>query len=192
MRNLFFLLISTTLLVSCSFFGRSKDETTKINTIIKPGHVGDYSVGGSIESIKAEGNQTVTSYQFNAGEGEMVTCYILKDNTLELIKFTEGKTGDKAIISEMSVLSPLFKTEKNIGVGDNLLQLIDTYHDVIIYYTYVSDRFIVEATSLEGVQFDLDPEGYIGNKDTLFDSDMTNLTEDNFIMDVKIISIRVY
>ena len=156
---------------------------------ISSGQVGEFKIGDKIGDIKLTNAQTMSSVDVPAGEGEIETRWFLKDNSLELLKFTESEDNT---IREIEVLSPLYKTEKKIGTGSSLKKLLEVYEEITIWYTYVTDRFIADTPKLKNIQFNIDPEAFIGDRTSLYESDMIELTADQFAPDAKILTIRLY
>ena len=177
---------------SCGWFASDKDSDN-LNILIKSKQAGDYKIGDDIDKIELTNNQTFSSVEVPVGEGETEVRWFLKDNNLELLKFSEGKgKNNTKIIREIEVLSPLYQTKQRIGIGSNLDKLVEVYDDLKIWYTYVSGRFIAETSELENIQFIIDPETYSGSWESLFDSDMVNLAVSDFTPDAKVISIRIF
>ena len=90
------------------------------------------------------------------------------------------------------MLSPLFKTKKGIGIGSGLQKLGEAYGELKLWYTYVADLFIAETTQLKNIQFCIDPQAFLGDRDALYESDMIELKADDFLPDAKIETIRVF
>lgn len=103
----------------------------------------------------------------------------------------ELSEDDKVI--EISVLSALPVTNAEIGVGSSLQDFIVAYPDYKLWYTYVSDRFILETNKLKGVQFLIDIKDYSGDKNKLkAATDIIVLKPNDFNSDAVISSIRVF
>ncbi len=96
------------------------------------------------------------------------------------------------IINEISVVSPLFKTENNLGVDSQLEQLIKTYKEYEIFYSYISENFVLYNKANLNFQFIIDPKAYIADRKKLTNSDMVFLKADEFKNDAKIIKIRIF
>ncbi len=192
MKKHFIYLFLITSMCSCGWFASDKDSDN-LNILIKSKQAGDYKIGDDIDKIELTNNQTFSSVEVPVGEGETEVRWFLKDNNLELLKFSEGKgKNNTKIIREIEVLSPLYQTKQRIGIGSNLDKLVEVYDDLKIWYTYVSGRFIAETSELENIQFIIDPETYSGSWESLFDSDMVNLAVSDFTPDAKVISIRIF
>ncbi len=96
-------------------------------------------------------------------------------------------------VNEISVLSALPVTKEDMGVGSSLQDFIVAYPDYKLWYTYVSDRFVLETNKLQGVQFLIDKKDYTGDKNKLKTaSDMIMLKSNDFKSDAVISSIRVF
>ncbi len=176
------------ILNSCGWFGKNESQES-LAIAISPGQVGDYKIGDLISEIKLKNSQTLSSVEVPVGEGITEIRWFLKDNNLELLKFTEGENNT---IREIEILSPLYKTKKNIGTGSKLTKLTEVYENISIWYSYVSDRFIAETTQLKNIQFNIDPEAFTGERTALYESDKTDLNSEQFATDAKIVTIRVY
>jgi hypothetical protein len=66
-------------------------------------------------------------------------------------------------ISEIIVQSALYKTERNIGIGSTINEFVAAYPDAKIWWTYVSDMYVLETGSLKA-QFILDKNDFTGKK----------------------------
>ncbi|MCP4439906.1 MAG: hypothetical protein GY810_13255 [Aureispira sp.] len=96
--------------------------------------------------------------------------------------------------AELFITSPLLKTKENIGIGSTLEEFIKTYPQYTIWHTYVSDRFVLEAKSIDAVssiQFLLSPKDFKG-KLPKNPSDMTILKIIDFEPTATIESIRIF
>jgi hypothetical protein len=188
MKKITILVLIASLLGSCGWFGKKNNEE-KLSIAISPGQVGDFKIGDKINDIKLTNSQTMSSVEVPVGEGETEVRWFLKDNNLELLKFSEGESNT---IREIEVLSPLYQTEKKIGTGSPLKKLTEAYEEITIWYTYITDRFIAETPQLSNIQFNIDPEAFIGDRISLYKTDMIELSADQFSPDAKILTIRVY
>jgi hypothetical protein len=188
MKNLIIILSLITGLSSCGFFG-SSEESEKIGVAITSGVVGDYKIGDNFNDIVLANNQTINSIDVHVGEGEYEARHFLKDNNMEMLKFSTDGSG---IITEIEVLSPLYKTKEEIGTGSSLQKLGEAYGEIKLWYTYVAGQFIAETSQLKNIQFFIDAEAFLGDRNTLHESDMIELTSDDFLPDAKIETIRVF
>jgi len=68
---------------------------------------------------------------------------------------SDGKPNtDK--IGTITVLSNKFKTKEGVGVGSSIEDFVRTYPDFSIWYTYISERYIIETELYRRFQFELD------------------------------------
>ena len=89
----------------------------------------------------------------------------------------------------MVVLSEKFKTNHGIGVNSTLTQFIKTYPEYSLWYTYVSDLYVLETPIFEG-QFLLSSEDYNGEIDNY--SDIIELQKEDFNPETRIKQIRIF
>jgi hypothetical protein len=94
-------------------------------------------------------------------------------------------------IGEITVLSEKYKTKDKIGVNTGLDDFIAIYPKHSFWWTYVSDKYVLESEHVNGnVQFILDAGDCIITPKT--DSDMTILKRNDFTKDAQIKKIRVF
>lgn len=98
-----------------------------------------------------------------------------------------GKYNDS--IGEIIILSEKYKTDTGIGVNSTLREFQKTYPHFKIWYTYVSDRYVLETKKLP-VQFLLKEEDFIGEMEVK--SVKVPLEADDFKESAKIKKIRLY
>lgn len=118
-------------------------------------------------------------------EGEEVSVRstkIFKNDTEIAIKY-EG---------EIDLLTNDFQTEKGIGVGSTIEEFVAAYPDYKIWYTYVSNKYVIETPGLPEVEFILDPLSFIGDENVLNESDMVTLTMGQMNVKAKITTIKVF
>ncbi len=84
-----------------------------------------------------------------------------------------------------------FVTEKNIGIANTIEDFMKAYPSSKIWYTYVSDRFVIETPDLTGIQFIINASEYSGKQNILTQSDMVTLTEKDFKPGAEIIQVRI-
>lgn len=94
-------------------------------------------------------------------------------------------------ISEINILNKMYKTNKDIRVGSTISEFTEKYKDYKLWFTYISQRFIIESKDKKNIQFELCANGYIGKKD-LMDGDMVKLELKDFKKETKIVSIRIF
>jgi hypothetical protein len=188
MKRFIVIITAIALVSSCGLTG-SREKGDKIGTEISPGKAGDYKLGDNIDDLTLLNSQTMNSVDVHVGEGMYETRWFIKDNNIDLVKLS---TDGSKKITEIEVLSPLYKTTEGMGTGSSLSQLNEVYADLVLWYTYVSDRFVAETGSLKNVQFIIDPETFTGDRDLLYASDMVELSADQFSADAKVKTIRVF
>jgi hypothetical protein len=159
-------------------------------------YAGEFIIGDEIPnpdylehfSIRKETN----TRQTEEGE-EQETLYILSEGTSDVIylkPILEDQDGSqKEVIGEMVVLSEKFKTNHGIGVNSTLTQFIKTYPEYSLWYTYVSDLYVLETPIFEG-QFLLSSEDYNGEIDNY--SDIIELQKEDFNPETRIRQIRIF
>lgn len=159
-------------------------------------YAGEFIIGDEIPnpdylehfSIRKETN----TRQTEEGE-EQETLYILSEGTSDviylkpIIKDQDG--SQKVVIGEMVVFSEKFKTNHGIGVNSTLTQFIETYPEYSLWYTYVSDQYVLETPIFEG-QFLLSSEDYNGEIDP--HSDIVELNKEDFNPQAQIKEIRIF
>jgi hypothetical protein len=217
MKKIFFIVSSFVTLYSCSPSSNSSLETTVKDTaivappikqpavedsalyVIKNNRLGPISVGKHINDFKNwldfALEKSKETRPTEDGEEEY-PVYLLKRNTevlLKLIpKYIDATAQWSDTIDEIIILSPLYKTEKNIGIGSTVKEFVQAYPDAQLQYTYVSDRFFISSDEVGSTQFTVDPSGYKDKKDKLYNSDLIKLYSNQFDENAKIISVRIY
>lgn len=92
-------------------------------------------------------------------------------------------------IAEIIVFSDRFQTEERIGPGSTIEEFTKAYPEHEVWYTYVSDRFVLE-TPQHNMQFLLYAEDFTGDPDPK--SEITPLSLDNFRNGALIRAVRLY
>ena len=177
-------------------------STTSINTteepevvnsyLIKPYQVGIFTVGEVVPQLPGELKSR--SGAVGGDEGAEIELNIIFNNLEDLVDlYLEDNPSlhfeDKAV-TEMLVHSNYYETEKGIHVGSTIHDFAVTYPDHQIWYSYISDRYVMDSPELENVQFILDGDDYL--KEPKGDSDMEILDQADFNVDAEIKAIRVY
>lgn len=93
-------------------------------------------------------------------------------------------------IGEIMILSPLFQTNKKISIGSTIQEFIAVYPNYKLWYTYVSDRYILESEPA-GIQFLLRETDFTGETGTI-KSEKTPLEPTDFKENAEIYKIRIY
>ena len=112
------------------------------------------------------------------------------------IRTTTIYENDKEIAMRYNDVTDLltndFQTEKGIGVGSTIEEFVAAYPDYKIWYTYVSNKYVIETPALPGVEFILDPLSYTGDENALNESDMVELNLNAMNQKGKIKMVKVF
>ena len=140
------------------------DEPEVINSIvISSKNVGLFSIGSEVPNLPSElkSRQFMETEVSEGEEGAELTHNVIfnqLEDVLELImdhQMDDEHHEDKAI-QEMFVMSNYYETAKGISVGSTIGEFQAAYPDASIWYSYISDRFVMETADLVDVQFFLD------------------------------------
>jgi hypothetical protein len=156
---------------------------------------GDFILGEKIpestEDYSVE--EKIETYESEEGPYEE-TVHIVSNGDEELLRITpqyDYETGEYLDeIGEMNISSDRFQTTEGIGAGSTLADFMEAYPDFKIWYTYISDMYVVETEGLS-VQFLLDENGYVTDYPEI-DSDMVEISKDDFDATTKIVSVRMF
>ncbi len=219
MKNSFFVVLVSIIVYSCSPSSDSSQETKKeikdSSTvvlekqvpapdttglfIIKNNSLGPIKVGMDINNFKNWPDFTLekkTEKRTTEDGEEEYPVYLLRRNSDTLLnispKYIDVNAAWADTIDEIIILSPLFTTDKGIGIGSSVREFVQAYPDAQLQYTYVSDRFFITSDEIGSTQFVVDPSGYKDKKDKLYNSDLIKLYANQFNENAKIISIRIY
>lgn len=143
-------------------------EAEREKYLITDSMVGPFRMGGVLP-----GPATMMKYQMRVEQitrqsedgptTELVT--IIAENNEDLLWLKPGLLTDAENynhkIYEIIVLSPRYRTKENIGVGSSVFDFQKTYPDYRVWYTYVSDMFVLESDTIKA-QFILDKNDYTG------------------------------
>lgn len=165
-----------------------KENTTspKLDTddfLIRENSVGIFKIDDALPFSNAPSTykvRKVIKTQMEEGIAYDYTNYILSEQNKDLLISTEY---------EMMILSEKFKTAKGIGVNSTIEEFIKQYPDYSIWYTYVSERYIIQAKGLN-TQFILSEMDFKSELNVT--SDQTILKKSDFKENAKIIKIRMY
>lgn len=161
-----------------------------INYTLSGKRAGDFTVGAPIPTPTAMDSYTVKKEQeTRTAEGETYeeTYYVITAAGEELVHLLPDP-GNTDTIGEIVVISPRYKTDKNIGVDATVEAFMKAYPEHKLWYTYVSDMYVIETDAATG-QFILDASGFTGK--VKVKSDMTTLKSGDFKKDTKIKKIRI-
>ena len=171
----------------------AKNQNTSNANIVKAGSIGDIALGDNINSLNE--NYVLERTAKTDEEGGNYTVYKVYRNKNLLFKMVpkfDENYEQTDLIGEIEIFSSDYKTTKKISVGSTLEDFIEAYPKYSLWYTYISDRFIIDTEELELVQFQIEDSEYIGNKDSIANSDRVMLERNKFKQKAKIISIRVF
>ncbi|MDQ3190320.1 MAG: hypothetical protein M3Q58_01875 [Bacteroidota bacterium] len=104
----------------------------------------------------------------------------------------ESKIKQPAVIGEFTVYTSELKTPKGIGVGSTIQEFVTAYPAYSIWYTYVSDRFVIDTEAHRNLQFEINDSDFIGDRASLESGDSDALNINQFKPSTKIKSVRVY
>ncbi|MBD0404338.1 hypothetical protein [Flammeovirga sp. EKP202] len=166
--------------------------------LIQENQAGIFKVGEELPLVDARGLFYKIEEKFDVvstPNGDIKDPYYLFSTDGEaLVKITmeyDDATGAyNDTIAEIEVFSPKYKTAKGVGVGSTVVTFIEKYADYKLWYTYISDMYVIDTKTLKSTQFLLNGEDYVEEVD--FDSDYTPLMESKFKAGSKIQTIRFF
>lgn len=169
---------------------------TSKNYVIANKTAGDFKIGNEIvfpsvnDTYKVE-KEVLTKMVEGSAEEETVYTVSIDDKKLLLLKVvTDFETGEATkIIKEILVYSEKFKTSEGIGVSSTIEEFIIKYPTYKIWYTYVSDMYVLETESVNA-QFLLDKNDF--TSELKITSDQEFLKKTDFKSTAKIVKIRIY
>ncbi len=166
--------------------------------LIKNNGVDIFLIGQKIPT-QADGYSITKSIETRIEEGEEfeILVYTVAANGQKMLNiepFAYDVGNESAdTIGNIFILSDKFKTAENIGLYSTIEEFTAAYPDFTIWYSYVSDRYVIEAGQpFHGIQFILDGNDYIHEGGPEFESDMTILKPADFKKDSKIKEIRIW
>lgn len=123
-------------------------------------------------------------------------AYVVTENGQNVLNFGlqydyEAQKYIDDVIGEITIFSDKYKTDDGIGVNSTIGEFLKQYPNHRVWYTYVTDMFVIECKELGLVQFILDGDDYKGSTD-LYSSDMVTLKASEFNKDGKIKEVRIY
>lgn len=122
------------------------------------------------------------------------TVYHISKNGTELMAIIPQYDGETQTytnrIVEIIVSSKRYRTKANIGSGSTIEAFTAAYPEYEVWYTYVSDRFILEAPRHENMQFLLRAEDFTGTLNPK--NEITPLTLNDFRDSATIRAVRIY
>jgi hypothetical protein len=171
-----------------SFCNNSKAPKAE-NYLITETQVGVFELGKPVQqSHKGLDIESKTRLIKSEGEEIEEIFYQILSESEELLTIAIEDAQTK-IATEIFVHSDKFKTAENIGIGTTIEDFSKIYPDYKIWYTYVSDRFVIETDQTK-IQFLLNKDDFVGDLEV--NSDMIYLDFADFKEDSKIEKIRIY
>lgn len=162
------------------------------NNIISAGKAGLFAIGQALPTADTLGysveKEVLTRYTEEGPETD--TVFTVANNGTKLLTLYKDVTNSSKI-GEIMIQSDAYQTKENIGVGSTITDFIKAYSDYKLWYTYVSDRYILETPQYPSVQFLLRKEDFISKKPNI-KSEITPLQVTDFELDAKIESVRIY
>ena len=165
--------------------------------LIKEGGVDIFSIGQIIPT-QANGYSITQSTETRMEEGIefAVPIYMISEEERSILKiepFDEYYTGQGSEkIGNIYILSDKFRTAENIGLKSTIEEFMAASPDLKIWYSYVSDIYVIETPRLDKIQFLLDGNDFIKEGGPDFDNDMTILQPSEFKKGSKIKAIRIF
>jgi hypothetical protein len=140
---------------------------------------------------------TMTKTKRTGEEGNIYPVYIFSENNIPVIEITPSydsktETYIDDIVGNITVVGGDYQTSDGIKVGSTYGEFKRLYPSFYLWYTYISDSYVLNNNELmtEQIQYFLDGKEYKYKVE--FDSEMTKLKMDGFNDDAKIIEIRVF
>ncbi|HET7361647.1 MAG TPA: hypothetical protein VFI78_06920 [Salinimicrobium sp.] len=173
-------------------FGNVENKNEAENFLISEGRVGNFVLGESIPGSSDKFQiEKIMKTRFTEGGKVTEPVYVVSKNGNTLLHLRprfENREYDQ-VIQEIWVLSPKYKTADGIGVNSTLEEFKQTYPDSRLWYTYVSDRYVLESNAVSA-QFLLDENDFIGEMNV--DEVMEPLKISDFKEGATIKKIRLY
>lgn len=174
---------------------KTTSKATIQNFLITNKAAGDFKIGNEIVFPSDKDNFTIDAEvitKMAEGYEEKETVYTVseKNTKLLLLKVSDDfKTGEASkIINEILISSEKFKTSEGIGVGSTINEFIAKYPAYKIWYTYVSDMYVLETGGVNA-QFLLNESDFTGKLNITSDQEFLKKTD--FKLTAKIAEIRI-
>lgn len=135
--------------------------------------ISDMQAGPFKVNAELPGPMTMMKYQMRIEQKTRVTeegpetesVTIISESGQDLLWLKPGFISTSAdydnTIREINVFSKKYKTKENIGVGSTLTDYFKAYPEHRMWYTYVSDMWVVETPVVQA-QFILDENDFTG------------------------------
>ena len=164
------------------------------NFLIENKAAGDFQLADPIPASPENYSISKTQQTRTTEEGPTEeTVYVVRQGDevlMELLPSIEPATGEPSgKIGEMRLISDKFTTAEGIGIGSSLEEFINAYPNYKLWYTYVSNRYVLEAEALKA-QFLLGEEDFTGEVEV--SGVMTPLEKEDFRQAAEIKGIRIY
>ena len=155
--------------------------------IITGESIGIVKIGDSLDKVPDSIQRKEKVFQ---AEGDKYKKYLYyQDDKLlfEVVPRTDNNT-----IGEIKIHSPRFETKQGLSTASTLQQVIKSCQNQYnLFYTYVSQSYIISCNQNPKIQFLINPAHYIGKK-ILPNSDQETLKPSLFKNKTEIIQIRIY
>jgi hypothetical protein len=196
------IILSAFALIVCSYGQATKKQTFQTSEnfyafseqkyLIKDNGVDIFVIGQKIPTL-ADGYLITKSIQIRTEEGEdyEIPVYTVTEDGHEILNI-EPQYDDEGKIGNIYILSEKYKTAEKIGLYSTIEEFAAAYPDYFIWYSYISDRYVIETKQLNSIQFVLDGNDFIEEGGPEFDSDMTILKISDFKKGSKIKEIRIW
>jgi hypothetical protein len=164
-------------------------------TELGPGIVGPFEIGALIPKLSEDLNSRIANHEvLEEGELKDVVVTVVYNSFEDIVDLqmedSDVEHHEDLHIMEILVHSNYYQTEMGVGVGTTIEDFAAAYPDYTIWYTHASERYVIETSTLVGVQFLLDSHDCINTP--LGESDQENLELSDFEAGSKIAAIRVY
>lgn len=173
----------------------AEEEAVEDSDIIVPGSAGMFTLGHPLPTLP-EGYKSRKATKTYMEEGEeyeieLHTVYNTIEDLLDLhMQENEDIPVEERAIDEILVHSDFYQTDRGIGVNSTVEEFLEVYPDHKVWYTYVTERCVIEVEELDGVQFVLNSHDLINMPEIT--SDMIDLSLADFKEGSKIEEIRIF
>lgn len=171
----------------------TKTENIPTSYALSSNTAGSFTIGGTLPD--SSGTYTLREERRPGQEGPPPqTVYRVSKDGAELMTITPKYDIETQAytdqIAEIIVTSKRFQTEQDIGPGSTIEEFTAAYPKAKVWYTYVSDRFVLETPQYENMQFLLRAEDFTGEVNP--QGEITPLNVDNFREGATIRAVRIY
>jgi len=171
--------------------GHKNNKSQKITEYykIRNRQVGIFTIGEHIPFPTASDTYTIRETKHTRLTEEGTTeeiMYIVNENSIDILLL---QVDESNLINEITIISDLIRTNNNIGINSSIEDFINTYKDYNIWYTRVSDMYVIENKKIN-IQFLLKKQDFIGK--VKINGDTTKLKVSDFKKETKIFKIRIF